>query len=388
MLAFPRRLRSTATPSGNSLAQKTVPSASDFRDLVSGRRRGVVPTLLRLVLRACEVPYSLAVQYRNRRYDGGKLEIHRVDVPVISVGNITTGGTGKTPMVEWIARWYRARGVRVALVSRGYGAERGSVNDEALELEQKLPDVPHLQDPDRVKVAHIAVQELETELIVLDDGFQHRRIHRDLEIVLLDALDPFGAGHLLPRGLLREPLSGLKRADVLALTRANQVDEAVRDEIRAKVEPFARQAAWIEVTQKPETLIAASGKTQPLESLAGKEVLAFCGIGNPAGFRKTLEECRLDVQQVKEFPDHYRYARDDIHALSEWAESRGGIEAVVCTQKDLVKIDATKLGAVPLWAVRIGVEIRTGQAELDRKLAKLLPPESEDLGAKRPGYSK
>lgn len=376
MVALPPRLRFTPLLTPATACAKTVPSASDFRDLVSGRRRGFVPSFQRVLLRTCEVPYSLAVRHRNRQYDNGKREIHRVDVPVVSVGNITTGGTGKTPMVEWIARWFRERGVRVALISRGYGAERGAVNDEALELEQKLPDVPHLQDPDRVKVANIAVEELETQLIVLDDGFQHRRIHRDLEIVLIDALDPFGAGHMLPRGLLREPLSGLKRADIVALTRANQVSESVSNEIHATVERFAPQAAWIEVAQSPVSLRPSDGATQPLGLLVGKKVLAFCGIGNPVGFRKTLEECGFDVLEVKEFPDHHRYSRDDIRMLTEWSESFSGVAAIVCTHKDLVKIDALKLGLLPLWAVCIGVEIRRGKEELFSKLAALIPPET------------
>ena len=117
-------------------------------------------------------------------------------------------------MVEWIARWFRRHNVRVSIVSRGYRAEEGGRNDEARELEQKLPDVPHVQNPDRVAAAQIAVEELETQLIVLDDGFQHRRLARDVDIVLLDALEPFGFEHVFPRGTLREPLAGLRRADV------------------------------------------------------------------------------------------------------------------------------------------------------------------------------
>lgn len=325
------------------------------------------------MLRVFELPYTLAVCVRNRRFDSGSTEIHRIDVPVVSVGNITTGGTGKTPMVEWLARWYRERDVRVALISRGYGAQRGAVNDEALELEEKLPDVPHLQDPDRVKVARIAVEELDSQLLVLDDGFQNRRIYRDLEIVLIDALDPFGAGHLLPRGLLREPLSSLNRADIVALTRANQVNDTVREEVQAKVKMFAPEAAWIEVAQEPKSLQSAGGKTESLDMFAGKSVLAFCGIGNPTGFRITLEECGFEVVELKEFPDHHRYSREDIQALVDWAESFSQVEAIFCTHKDLVKIEAAKLGGLPLWAIRIGVEIRVGQEHLESKLAELLP---------------
>ena len=176
---------------------------SEFRDLVSGRRRGIGASVLRAALRVAEVPYGLAMLWRNRRYDRDLARTHRVEVPVVSVGNLTLGGTGKTPMVEWIARHLRAQNVRVTLISRGYGAEAGAANDEALELEQKLPDVPHLQNPDRVAAARTAVDKLDCQLILLDDGFQHRRLGRDLDIVLLDALEPFGFGHVFPGGMLR-----------------------------------------------------------------------------------------------------------------------------------------------------------------------------------------
>lgn len=356
-------------------------SASEFRELVSGRRRGLGPALLRTALRGCEFPYAAAIRYRNRRYDTGRAVIHRVGIPVVSVGNVTTGGTGKTPMVEWIARWFRTRHVRVALISRGYGAERGSVNDEALELEEKLPDVPHLQDPDRVKIARIAVDELESQLLVLDDGFQHRRLHRDLEIVLIDALDPFGGGHLLPRGLLREPLAGLGRADVVALTRADQISDTERGEIQQRVEQFAPQAVWIEVVQEPKSLISADGREQPLATLSEQRVLAFCGIGSPLGFRKTLERCGVTVEQFREFADHYRYGRDDIQLLGDWVEAGDGIDALVCTHKDLVKIRLNKIASRPLWALRIGVEIRFGRDQLESKLAAMLPGEPGALPA-------
>jgi tetraacyldisaccharide 4'-kinase len=192
-----------------------------FLDLVSGRRRGPAATLLRGGLRLAETPYAMAMSWRNRRYDRGKAVIHRAGVPVVSVGNITLGGTGKTPMVEWIARLYRRHQVRVAIVSRGYRAEEGGRNDEARELEQKLPDVPHIQNADRAAAARVAVEELDMQLIVLDDGFQHRRLARDLDVVLLDALEPFGFEHVFPRGTLREPLSGLRRADLVILSRAD-----------------------------------------------------------------------------------------------------------------------------------------------------------------------
>ena len=180
--------------------------ATDFQELVSGRRRGPAAAALRGALGAGEWFYTAAIRWRNRRYDRGRAPVHRVGVPVVSVGNLTLGGTGKTPLVGWLGRWFCRRGVRAAVVSRGYGAAAGQPNDEALELRRSLPGVPHLQDADRVAAARQAITACAAQLVVLDDGFQHRRLGRDLDIVLLDALEPFGFGHVFPRGMLREPV--------------------------------------------------------------------------------------------------------------------------------------------------------------------------------------
>jgi len=344
--------------------------AQSFRDLVSGKRRGVWATLLRGLLATAAVPYGAAVRIRNWRYEHSSRLVTKVGVPVVSVGNLTLGGTGKTPLVAWLARWFRDREIRVALISRGYGAEAGSRNDEALELEQALPDVPHLQNPDRVAAAHTAIEEFESQLLLLDDAFQHRRIHRDLNIVLVDALEPYGHGRLFPRGTLREPLGGLRRADVLVLSRANAVDADRRDAIRQRLGRYAPQAAWVEVAQEPVELLAADGATAPIDSLANQPVAAFCGIGNPAGFRHTLTDCGYNVTAFREFPDHHNYDRDDLESLAAWVAETSAA-AAACTHKDLVKIKRQRLGPAPLWAVRIGVRIVSGRQELEARLAPI-----------------
>jgi tetraacyldisaccharide 4'-kinase len=327
--------------------------------------------MLRGALRAAETPYTWAVRWRNRQYDRGRKSVERVKVPVISVGNLTLGGTGKTPIIEWLARWFRGRGVRVTIISRGYGAEAGARNDEALELEKKLPDVPHVQNPDRVAAARMAIEEFECQLILLDDAFQHRRIHRDLDIVLLDALEPFGFDHVFPRGMLREPIAGLRRADVVALSRANFAAADGRERIKAVVGKHAPAALWLECRHAPRGLQSATGATAELAALAGKPIAAFCGIGNPTGFRRTLAECGLSVAAFREFPDHFSYGRADVESLAAWA---GGleVEAVLCTQKDLVKLGIDRLGPRPLWAVTIGLEIGAGKAEFEQRLERLL----------------
>jgi tetraacyldisaccharide 4'-kinase len=344
-------------------------SPTEFRELVSGRRKGVQATVLRALLRLAETPYALAMRVRNRRYDRGSAESHAAGVPVISVGNLTLGGTGKTPLVEWIAKKLRESGIRLAIVSRGYGAEESGYNDEALELELSLPDVPHLQNPDRVTAARVAVEELEMQLILLDDGFQHRRLRRDLNIVLLDASEPFGFGHVFPRGTLREPLNGLARADVTVLSRADMVTSEVRGKIQARVRQYSPQAIWCEVEHRVTTLLGSNGHEVSTDLLKGKRVAAFCGIGNSAGFRHTLDTLGCEVVAWREFPDHYNYTREDVAALSEWGQQA---DVLVCTRKDLVKLRVPTLGSIPLWAVKIEIGFLAGQAEFEQQVAQIV----------------
>jgi tetraacyldisaccharide 4'-kinase len=340
-------------------------SPTNFREVVSGRRRGMSATLLRGVLGLCETPYAWAMRLRNHRYDRGLAKTHRVDVPVVSIGNLTLGGTGKTPLVLWVAGYFRQRGVRVSIVSRGYAAGDDGRNDEALELELALPEVPHLQNAKRVEAAQRAVEELKTELILLDDGYQHRRLERDLDIVLLDATEPFGFGHVFPRGTLREPIVGLARADVVVLSRADMLSADARQVVQERASQLAPRAVWCEVQHSPQELVNAQGQTQSLESLAGKRVAAFCGIGNPAGFRHTLEALGAEVVVWREFPDHHRYVRGDVESL---AQAAARAELAVCTRKDLVKLGLTQIGTTPLWSIRVELGFSVGQREFEASL--------------------
>lgn len=349
---------------------------SDFREIVSGRRRGARASALRGALWAGEWFYAAAVRWRNRRYDSGAATIHRAGAPVVSVGNLTLGGTGKTPLVAWLARWFRDRGVRVAVVSRGYGAKTGQPNDEALELRQLLPDVPHVQDPDRAAAAREAIARFNAQGIVLDDGFQHRRLGRDLDIVLLDALEPFGFDHVFPRGTLREPVQGLRRADVVILSRADLLDAAARADVWSTVHQHVPQAACAEVVHAPRRLISSAGVEMPLDSVRGEPVAAFCGVGNPAGFRHTLDTCGCRVLGFREFPDHCRYTPADLDGLSAWADGLG-VSAVLCTGKDLVKLPSDGLGKRPFWAVSIELEFLAGQKAVESRL-RALPPFTGD----------
>jgi tetraacyldisaccharide 4'-kinase len=344
-----------------------------FRALVSGRRRGPWAALQRGGLWLASVPYGLAVRLRNGAYERGWNERHRAPVPVVSVGNLTVGGTGKTPCVEYVARFYRGRDRRVAILSRGYGAAHGR-NDEAMVLEENLPDVPHLQGPDRVALAAAAVEELQSEVLVLDDGFQHRRLRRDLDVVLLDATNPWGHGHLLPRGLLREPPSSLRRAGAVVLTRCDQVDRAGRGRLREAVARLARGIPVAETTHQPVVLSNGARDAVPLDRLRGRPAAAFCGLGNPAAFRRTLADLAADVVAFRTFPDHHAYARADVDDLRAWARRQASDCVVVTTQKDLVKLRLTDLGGRELWALRVQLHFEAGRDEFDRKLEEALDP--------------
>jgi tetraacyldisaccharide 4'-kinase len=339
-----------------------------FDALTRDERRGPVAAVARAGLRMAVVPYAAAVRTRNALYDAGWCRAGRAAVPVVCVGNLTVGGTGKTPAVEWVARFLRDRLDRsVCVLSRGYGAA-GGPNDEAMVLEENLPDVPHLQGADRLALARTAVEELEADALVLDDGFQHRRLARDLDVVLIDASRPLSREYLLPRGRLREPVGGLRRAGVAVLTRT---DQAPADE------PADRQRDWLRrrFPELPVALavhepveLAGEGRTEPVDSLRGRTVGAFCGIGNPAAFRRTVESLGAAVAAFRPFPDHHPYTRADVDDLGRWAAGLPAGAWVLTTQKDWVKLRVADLGGRPLWAVRVGLRVTDGETDLAARL--------------------
>lgn len=349
--------------------------AVDHRRLLSGRQTGPVAVLGRGTLWCASGLYQLAARYRRWQYDTGRRPVCRADVPVISVGNLTTGGTGKTPIVADLCRRLRARGRRVAIISRGYGAGQSGVNDEALELEQRLPDVPHVQHPDRVAAAEIAVHELEAEILVMDDGFQHRRLQRDLDLVVIDCTCPFGFGHLLPRGYLREPLSSLRRADAVILTRTDQVGEDELDTIRQTIRRFHPDAPVFHSIHRPAGLLTFDGRTQGLNQIEGKRVVMVSGIGNPDAFAETLRGVGADVIARQDLPDHVNYDKETrLQLRNTVAEIRPAPDWVICTQKDLVKLATDSIAGVPLACLQIELAYRDPPAWLEDRLDELSAP--------------
>lgn len=299
---------------------------------------------LRFPLWVSSLIYEKAIALRNRRYDRG-INVSRADVPVISIGNITCGGTGKTPMVVDIARRLLEMGHRPAVLARGYGAAPGMPNDEERLVRGRLPGIAYFADRDRVASARRAVTEANADCLVLDDGFQHRRLARDFDIVLIDATAPFGGGFLLPRGLLREPLASLRRAHLVIMTRVDQADE---DEVRTVTESVRRVC--------PETpILAARHAVREFRDIAGMPVAApangtrailVAAIGRPNAFETTAASLGIVIADRMWWPDHHQYSDENMKALLERARSIDH-DVILTTEKDAVKLE--RLSAIDQW---------------------------------------
>ncbi len=343
---------------------------SAYLKIINGSFRSPCVWLALPLLWALSIPYRLVVAWKNRRFDQGRMTT-RVGVPVVSIGNLTTGGTGKTPMVRYVARWLRDCGVRVTLLSRGYKAEQGNLNDEALELERRLPDVPHLQNASRVESAGVAIEEFAAQVLLLDDGFQHRYLERDLDIVLIDATCPFGYGRLLPAGLLREPLSSLRRAGLVIITRVDQVHSSEVDQIRQTIKKHNATVPIVEFTHHIEGFENYSGEVLDASALATTRVIAFSGIGNPTAFETLLKAQGVDVADHLKFEDHHHFDREDVRQITARADELSA-DSIVCTMKDLVKIQVDRLGDKPLWALSVGMEPFSGEEMLVQQLGRVV----------------
>lgn len=315
-------------------------------------------------------------------YKKGILKSVRLPVHVISVGNITMGGTGKTPVVEYIARYLQRKGKRVAILSRGYAAtikqknsplEKNVCNDEYLLFQENIPDIPHLLNKDRVKSGLEAIRYFQAEYLLLDDGFQHIRLARDLNIVTIDALNPFGYEYVVPRGMLREPLEELRRADMIMLTHADQCSHDKIKDVIDQLHKIAGDAPIVETVHKPICLESLKGaETMDVTWLYGKRVFAFCAIGNPVSFRKSIERLGGKLLGFRIFPDHHVYTPSELRELNKEMH-RVRPDAVIITQKDRVKMGNTsKLWDFPLWTLKIEICIVKGYEIFENKINAIL----------------
>ncbi len=337
--------------------------------------------------------YGKIADVRNSLYDRGTFPSHDLGARTISIGNITTGGTGKTPLVARVAEILAGEGEKVCILTRGYGREDPRTRvlvsdgksvivgartggDEPVELAQKLiGKAVVVADADRVAAAAWAIEKYGVTAFILDDGFQHRRARRDLDIVCIDATDPFGNELVLPAGRLREPLHNLARADAIVITRSNLVDDT--DAIAASVRRWNVEAPLFASRNELRGITILNGGRTAVEwsSLRasgsaddGVRILAFCGLGNPEAFftelRRALQQAGMhgefDLAELKEFPDHHRYSQSDITTLEQHARDTN-VHALLTTAKDAVKLESLNF-SIPCFVVANNVVIEDADA--------------------------
>ncbi len=329
-------------------------------------------SLLRLCCRLLSVPFSVITALRRRLYSSGLLGTHAVPQRVISVGNITIGGTGKTPLVSLLAGRLDADGSRPVILTRGYGRRSSNMvflpsdtagwrqaGDEPLMLSAAHPSVPIVVHGDRVAAARIAGERFHPGLFLLDDGMQHLRLHRDLEIVVIDTTRPLGRDHVFPAGRLRENLPALRRADIFFLTRTDQSGDA--EAVSGFLRRYHPEAMQVRSILRPWALRELpSGQVRPLESLQDQAVLAVSGIGNPDALEHSLTQLGARLAGRLHFPDHYPYTRRDVDAITARARHLGA-DSIVTTEKDAVRFESLDQRDVPFRALLVRIEIVSGE---------------------------
>lgn len=341
-----------------------------YLEVISGRRGGVGAALMRAALGALAVPYRCITGLRNVYYDRWAVPVW-LDVPVISVGNLTAGGTGKTPLSLWLCGRLLERGLKPVVLSRGYRADREGRADELMLLARRCPRAVAVAHRDRVAAGRLAIEEYEVQAAVLDDGFQHRRLGRDLDLVCIDALEPFGYGRILPRGLLREHPKGLRRADAAVITRCDQVEPEALAAIERAIGALHPDVPILRCAHEPTGFVDLAGQETTLPAAARMGV--FAGIGRPEAFARTLTAFRRAPADTFWWPDHHVYTRADVDELSAWVRD-ARLDVLVTTEKDAVKL--ARLDAdwpVPVAALRIEIEFwGQGGMILDRLIDEML----------------
>lgn len=349
-----------------------------FRKLVSGEEDILFASLLRFLLCTTGLFYGFIMRIRNTLYDKGILKISSAAKPVISIGNITVGGTGKTPLVIRLCRMFQQSGHKVGILTRGYKSSRiakGDITvwiDEPGILAEGCEGAGIIVNSDRVAGAKEAVAKFGADILIMDDGFQHRRLAREVDIVTIDATEPFGYGRLIPGGLLREPISSLRRADAVIVNRCEQVEE----ERLGQIEEVVLQV-------KPNMIIARSvyegtglklkdGSELKVKALEGKKLFAFCGIGNPSAFERTLADAGAKISGFRIFNDHHLYDDDDVSEIVQ-AGVQSRAEMIVTTKKDWLKIagfiedSEVNWGGrdeIPMGYLEIRAELVAGEKEI------------------------
>lgn len=324
--------------------------------------------------------YNLIWIIRKGLYDKGLLKIKQLPCPVICVGNITAGGTGKTPTVMYLARLFQENGYRPAVLTRGYKRKSDKpvltvsdgknilcspqeAGDEPYLMARGLKNIPVIAGADRYNSGRFAIDIIGADVFILDDGYQHLKLSRNINILLLDASNPIGNGHMLPAGILREPLTGISRADCIIISRADEGDKAKAEKL---VRLYNRHSPVFHSTLKVSGVMDAgakdvNGETFSNEYIKGKNLMLFSGIGNPGSFKRSIEKTGGNIKGEIKFPDHHWYSRKDMERISSEAK-RVSADAIITTEKDMIRIKGTDMltGDIfnkPILTLKVEIEI-------------------------------
>lgn len=338
--------------------------------------------ILKILLSPFSIAYGAIIFIRNLFFDVGIFKISKVNVPIVSVGNLTVGGTGKTPIVEFITRYLLEKGLRVAVISRGYKrntkgtlvvsdgenilAQPEEAGDELYQIAQKFREAVIIADENRARAAELAVKKLNCNIIVLDDAFQHRKIFRDLNIAVIDITRIPNKEFMLPAGFRREPLKAIRRSDFIIFTRienTTDIDGNLYNNVPKAYTTF-----------EPFKIININTETDyDIHQLKGKKCYAFCGIGNPNSFEKLLNDAGITSVKIKHYPDHYKYKNSDLDFIKEDFK-KSGAELILTTEKDFIRLIKFKdrWVDIPIYYVEIKLKFVSDEQTFLNKIDNLI----------------
>lgn len=330
------------------------------------RNRPPIPAPLGLI---AEPFYRATIAWRNRAFNAGR-GVTRLSVPVISAGNLSVGGTGKTPMVMRIVEWLRAAGHRPAIAMRGYRAAPGRMSDEETEYRNRFLDVPIVAQPDRLAGLKPILDAGQADCVVLDDGFQHRYIARDLDIVLIDATRSPFADRCLPAGWLREPVVSLRRAGIVVLTHAEAAAESEISNLKSRISDLVPTTPILTSRHIWTVLRIAGAPDAPIEWLRGRPTVVACGIGNPAAFIAGLRSAGAVILEAIERRDHHEWNRTDINEIRRRLD-HSPEACIVTTEKDWVKLNRLDLNGLIVARPMLSIDLGSEQESLRERVLTL-----------------
>lgn len=338
-----------------------------FRLLAEDKQNDPTSGILSALLSLASWGYGIGVRVFRGLYEKKILQRKRLPYPVISVGNLTWGGTGKTPFVEYLARKIGSHRRVPLVLTRGYS------HDEAVELQNHLPTAVIGVGKDRAKVAaRVKEEKRHVDIAILDDGLQHQVLERDVDIVVINSLNPFGNGKLIPRGILREPLTVLKRAAIVVLTHVNLVSPEELKKLKDKIKDLAPQAQVVETLMEVLFLYRAKTKVRmSVEKMAGRRVSTFAAVGTPRSFQLVLQRFQLKTIRNFEFLDHHEYTKEELLKIKEVAQSAGA-EEIVTTEKDFYRSRALITETLNPLVLAARLRVVSGEEILTDRLFRLL----------------